>query len=391
MPEQDKGINAEIDALIAELFSADAEYPLPEQKPVKYTNVDIVVMPRGYKSEYPKPKEGDAKPSFTDSIAHLELDSVEEADGVLKVPVTIANSSHIYDYDGFKVCKPFDELKAAAIYADGIPVTCEHPSGGIVTDRAQVLGFLRNPIAENDELKGLLEITGKDLIADIKSGKLTDVSSGFFCDLDSSESGQGEIEGDHYDATQRKIFLNHVAVCEQGRCSRLDGCGLNLDAKKTPVPQSIADKIAAAIERAKAMKDKSLLKMLEDLKKAVTIAKDAKDGKVEDPLALKKVKDALDALKAERDAATSERDSLKAQLEGVVKAEKDALIAELTSLQDAKGEEELGKLKLDQLKKELDMVKQIKANRLSVDNKGQSTGRKSIDDAYANIGKKGGK
>jgi len=319
MPEQEEGKNAEIDALLAELFSVDAEYPLPEQKPVKYTDVDIVVMPRGYKSEYPKPKEEDAKPSFTDSIA-LERDSIEEADGVLKVPVTIANSLHIYDYDGLKVQKPFDELEAAAIFAAGIPVTCEHPIGGIVTDRAQVLGFLRNPTAENDELKGILEITGKDLIADVKAGKRVDVSPGFFCDLDSSESGQGEANGEHYDATQRNIFLNHVAVCEQGRCSRLDGCGLNLDVKKTPVPQSIADKIAAAIERAKAMKDKSLLKMLQDLQKAVAVAK---DSKVEDPLALQKVKDALGSLKAERDNAIAERHSLQKQLEAVVNANRE--------------------------------------------------------------------
>jgi len=38
------------------------EYPLPEKKPVKYTNVDVIVMPRGYKaqskseSESPKPE-----------------------------------------------------------------------------------------------------------------------------------------------------------------------------------------------------------------------------------------------------------------------------------------------------------------------------------------------
>ena len=386
MPEQDEGKNAEIDALIAELFPDEgSDYPLPEKKPVKYTNVDVVVMPSGYKSEYPKPEpKEDAKPHFTDSIA-LELDSIEEVDGVLKVPVTIANSKHIYDYDGLKVLKPFEELEASSLFAAGIPVTCEHPEAGIVTDRAQVLGFLRDPTAVDNLLKGILEITGKDLIADIKEGKRVDVSPGFFCDLDSSDSGKGEIDGKPYTATQRNIFLNHVAVCEQGRCSRLDGCGLNLDAKKTPVPQTIADKIAAAIERAKAMKDKSLLKMLQELQKAVTIAK---DSKVEDPLVLKKVKDALDSLKAERNEAISERDALKDELAGVVKAEKDALIAELTALQDAKGEEELGKLKLDQLKKELDMVKQIKANRLSVDGKGQgqSSGRKGIDDAYAKIG-----
>jgi len=50
-----KESDAELDALIAELTGLvgktgeeDAEYPLPEHKPVKYTNVDVLVMPHGY-------------------------------------------------------------------------------------------------------------------------------------------------------------------------------------------------------------------------------------------------------------------------------------------------------------------------------------------------------
>jgi len=52
---------AELDALLQALAKpeADAEYPLPEKKPVKYTNVDVVVLPHGYKSEYTKPEQND--------------------------------------------------------------------------------------------------------------------------------------------------------------------------------------------------------------------------------------------------------------------------------------------------------------------------------------------
>ena len=375
-----------LDALFAQLTgnasdNEDGEYPLPEKEPVKFTNVDVVVMPRGYKSEYPKPGEGDSKSRCIDSIPSMKLDvgSAKEAEGVLSVPVTVANAKHIYDYDGYKVRKPFEELEAAALFADGIPVTREHPPAGIVTDRGQVLGFFKSPVAENDLLKGVLAIMDKDLIADVKDKKLTEVSAGFFLDLDNADSG--ELEGNHYDATQKNIFLNHVAVVEHGRCSIEDGCGIGIDAK---VPSELVDKIKAGIERAKAMTDKSLYNLLKELLKGVSVKKDSdNDKKTVDAGALNlvKIKDAFSKL-------TAERDLLKGKLNEIVKVEKDSLIAELTSMQDSKTKEDLDKLTLDDIQKELDMVKAIKAKRLSVPGSSRGSGRTSIDDAYGKVGGK---
>jgi hypothetical protein len=366
---------------------------------LKYTNVDVIVLPRGYKGEYPKPepKAEDSRARFTDSVPELklDLDSAQETDGVLSVPATVAKSSHIYDYDGLKVVKPFEELQAAAAFADGIPVTQEHPRAGIVTDRAEVLGFFRNPISEDHALKGILEITGKDLIADIKSGKRTDVSPGFFCELDTTtESGAGSLDGKDKnkkcDATQRNIFLNHIAVCEHGRCSYEDGCGIGLDAtKKTPVPQDIINQLKACIERAKAMKDKSLLNMLREVLKAVKVAKDSSKTPAEDnnndPKKLKAITKALESFKTQKQQLIAERDALKAKLDELISIEKDAVIAELTALQDAKTESDLKQLSLDELQKELDMVKQMKADKLSIGAQ-KSAGRGAIDEAYAKIG-----
>lgn len=395
----------------------DSEYPLPEKAPVKFTGVDVVVMPMGYKSEYPKPETEDSKPLFSDSLPamKLDLDSAKETDGVFSVPVTIANAKHIYDYDGLKVRKPFDELKASAAFADGIPITREHPPAGIVTDRRQVLGFLKNPLAEDDILKGILAITDKDLIADVKDKKLTEVSPGFFCDLDDTQSG--ELGSEHFDATQTNIFLNHVAVVENGRCSIEDGCGISLDAKKYPVPSELVNIVKAAIERAKAMKDKSLLNMLEELRKGISVKKDSIDD------SNKAVIDAFSALqeetntlkadlegfaRAETDSLTDEvsvlqdakvvldyikdikveRDTLRSELGGIVQAEKDSLVDELTLLQDAKSESDLSKLSLDELKNDLNLVKELKAGRLSFPETEEGTrgaGQKVIDDAYSKI------
>ena len=393
MAEKEDLGNREIDTL-DELFAeltgnttdneADGEYPLPEKKPVKFTNVDVVVMPRGYKSET---KSEDSKPRYTDSLPSMKLDvdSAEEADGVLSVPVTVANAKHIYDYDGFKVLKPFDELEAAALFADGIPITREHPPAGIVTDRGQVLGFFKSPTAKDDLLKGILAITDKDLIADVKDKKLTEVSAGFFCDLD--ETKKGELDGKPYDATQKNIFLNHVAVVENGRCSIEDGCGIGVDAKKYPVPSDLVDKIKAAIARAKAMKDKSLYNLLKELLKGVSVKKDSKEGKKDipdaDAINLVKVKDAFAKL-------TAERDSLKDKVEEIRKAERDALIAEHLALQDSVPKEDLEKRSSAILIQEVDMLKQNKAKRLSVPDSSQGSGRNGeIDAVYDTVGKGG--
>ena len=389
MVEKEDLGNPEIDTLLAELASNpttdddDAEYPLPENKPVKFSGVDVVILPKGYKSEYPKPE--DAKPRFSDSLPSMKLDvaNAEEADGVLSVPVTVANAKHIYDYDGLKVLKPFEELEAAALFADGIPITREHPSAGIVTDRRQVLGFFKSPTAKDDLLKGILAITDKDLIADVKDKKLTEVSAGFFCDLDDTLAG--ELEGVHYDATQKNIFLNHVAVVENGRCSIDDGCGIGLDAKKYPVPSDLVDKIKAAIARAKAMKDKSLYNLLKELLKGVSVKKDSGEGEAKTPVPnvdainLVKIRDAFAEL-------TAERNLLKDKLDKMDKAETDAIIAKLISKPDSETKEELSKLTLDELQKKLDTVEAAQAKRLSVPDSSQSSGRTSIDDAYGKVG-----
>ena len=376
--------DAEIDALIAELTglatrAGDSEYPLPENKPVKYTNVDVLVMPHGYR--YPKPSEESI--SMDSLPLQLDLDSLKESDGLLSVPA-IAAKEMVYDYDGLKALKPFDELKAAALFANGIPVTREHPKSGIVTDRREVLGFFRDPVAEDGQLRGILEIADRDLIADVKGKKLSEVSAGFFCALDRNP---GEFNGEPYEAVQRNVFLNHIAVVEHGRCSLAQGCGINLDAYAYPMPPDVIDKLDAAIERAKAMKDKSLLELLKKIRKVITTKK-GKDSVDADALNLVQVKDAIAQLKASTAQLVAERDELQTKLEAIVKAEKDAIITELEALQHAKERPNLEKMALDDLKRELDMVKELKTGRLAVPGLKATGGRQSIDEAYAKIGGK---
>jgi len=257
--------------------------------------------------------------------------------------------------------KPAAELEAAAQFADSIPITRGHPDAGIVTDRAEVLGFLKDPLFENNELRATLEIADKDLAADVKDSKLTGLSIGFFCNLDRTEGVVGDAK---YDAVQKDIFLNHVAVVDEGRCSIADGCGFHTDSATFDSPPDLVGKLDTAIGMAENEYGSSNLKdLLVEIKEMIVTA-------------------------GTGDAASiiSERDSLKAELESIIRVEKDALIAELTAVQDAKTKEDLSKLKLDELKTELKMVNELRTDRLKHGGKATS-GRAAIDAAYAKGGK----
>ena len=293
----------------------------------------------------------------------LHTDGMQEKDGILTIPATVAKHM-IQDYDGLRVLKPAEELEAAAMFADGIPITRDHPNAGIVTDRAEVLGFLKDPTFENDELKGILNIADKDLAADVKDGKLTGLSIGFFCNLDKTEGTVGDAK---YDAIQTDIFLNHVAVVDAGRCSITDGCGFHTDSKKIDSPPDLIGKIDTAIGMAtNEWGDNTLKDLLEEIKQMVTAAPPAGDSAAK---------------------ITAERDALKAELEKIITTEKDALIAELTAVQDAKTKEDLEKLQLDELKKELEMVHELRTDRLSFGKGNGSGGKTAVDSAYEKVGR----
>lgn len=308
------------------------------------------------------------KPKFSliDSMK-LNTDAMTEKDGILSVPAVIAKHL-IQDYNGLRVLKPAEELEAAAMFADGIPITRGHPQSGIVTDRGEVLGFLNDPLYENDELSGILNIADKDLAADIRNKTLEELSIGFFCNLDRTAGTIGDAK---YDAVQKNILLNHVAVVADGRCSIEDGCGFQTDAKgATDSPPDLIGKLDTAIGMAtNEWGDNKLKDLLTEIKEMITAGTgDAATDEV---------------LKAKLDAVTADRDAIKESIESIIQAEKDALIAELTAMQDAKTTEDLKKLKLDELKKEIEMVRELQTDRLSFKN--SQKGKSAVDDAYRGI------
>lgn len=110
------------------------------------------------------------------------------------------------------------------------PVTDEHPPA--MLDATNTTAFQRGTLGEQIEVlddrlvKAPLLITDEQLIQKVLSGEQTELSVGYLCDL---EHTPGVWRGQKYDAIQRNIMPNHVAITHRARGGpelrvRLDAC-----------------------------------------------------------------------------------------------------------------------------------------------------------------------
>lgn len=113
---------------------------------------------------------------------------------------------------------PEEVFKADAMQSFAlVPVTDEHPPAFLDATntkeyaRGSVAGTLRQ---DGQFIAGEMLVTDADLIAKLEGGKAREISCGYTCDL---EESPGELNGERYDAIQRNIRGNHVAIVERGR------------------------------------------------------------------------------------------------------------------------------------------------------------------------------
>lgn len=388
-----------LDELAREL--RNDEYPLPEEKDkkqVSYENVDVTIT---FKKETEKDTLIDEKKRvlFADSGFVLDNLQFDKTKNVLRIPIVLAKEM-VYNYDDYDAFRPRDELEAIASFIKGVPVTRGHPEGKIVTDRSEVLGCAVDAEFEDDELRAVLEITNKDLIEDIQTGKLRGVSPGHFSRLDKAASG--EYEGTHYDVTQRDIYVDHIAIVEEGRCNVADGCGIVMDEsvkegddkegkkeedeKRIMVSKGILDILGAAMKLAEKLEDEELKTKLEELEKALEAEAEKGAEGDEKKEEMTEVNDEL--LKKTK----VERDELRTELDAIVSEAKTKLVNELGTLQEVKAEDELKAMSLDALKSDLELVKALRDTKVAFDDDGRAEGGSgAIKSAYKEVGRKGGK
>lgn len=108
------------------------------------------------------------------------------------------------------------------------PLTLEHPPERVVTpDNAQRLtvGFVAPGVAKDGSLvRGSLIVTDAKAIRAIESRDYEQLSGGYSCD---TEETPGVWEGKPYDAIQRNVRINHMALVKKGRAG--DAVRVHLD------------------------------------------------------------------------------------------------------------------------------------------------------------------
>jgi hypothetical protein len=153
------------------------------------------------------------------------------SDGALMVDARVARTG-IQLYSGAEVGKPDMSVVRVFRPADEVfsqdtlttfahrPVTNDHPSALVNADTwrtSNVVGHTADEVnvkANDIFVRVPLMISDGDMIADIAAGK-RELSAGYTCDLDWT-AGQTQ-SGEAYDAVQRNIRINHIAVVRNGR------------------------------------------------------------------------------------------------------------------------------------------------------------------------------
>lgn len=106
--------------------------------------------------------------------------------------------------------------------------------------REAALGHAENIRSDSRYVEGELVINDAATAADVENGKLADISCGYECKLDFTP---GEFEGERYDAIQRDIRYNHVAVLQKGRGRAGTDVGVRLDSSDAACIDTSGDKM----------------------------------------------------------------------------------------------------------------------------------------------------
>ena len=129
---------------------------------------------------------------------------------------------------------------------EDVPLTNNHPKERLTADNTSRFqaGSIKRVRKQDEHVAAKVLITNADAIKDAEAGK-TELSCGYNCDLDFTPgvtSGiDGVPDGQRYDAIQRNIIGNHVAIVNKGRAGADSSLHLDADdavmVSETPQPK----------------------------------------------------------------------------------------------------------------------------------------------------------
>lgn len=143
----------------------------------------------------------------------------------------VATRVGVFDYDDpsapdgiFREYRPPDEVLAADSLSTlhGVPFTVDHPSVGEVdSDNARELthGWVLEVKADGPLVWTKIRVATADALEAIQRGKL-ELSCGYTLRLESAPGGVTP-DGEHYDAIQRDIRYNHLALVDTARAGHI--------------------------------------------------------------------------------------------------------------------------------------------------------------------------
>lgn len=191
-------------------------------------------------------------PERADGVTRFDRGELEKpefmANGWVKVDGFIARSGMLrYTTDDGKPWieyrPPEEAFDAKTLDSFGlVPLTNTHPPSGLLdaeNTSQYAVGSVDTPRKDGDKVRARMLVTDADAVAAMKRGRV-EVSCGYTCDVDNKP---GTIDGVRYDAIQRNVRGNHVALVDVGRAGsevrvRMDGLGmvqLPSDAEKDPL------------------------------------------------------------------------------------------------------------------------------------------------------------
>lgn len=257
------------------------------------------------------------------SVRRFDFQRLQKAqkldNGFLKAPV-YATRVGVFRYvkpDGsiLRELRPSEEVfdQASMQSLAGVPVTNRHPAELVDSKNSKrhMVGYTSDVIEKEAQfVKTAVTITDDSLIKEIEAKGLREVSCGYQCEL---EFTSGVFDGEEYDAIQRNIRYNHLAVVDKGRAGpqvrlHLDADDAVLDdegeeTKPNPKEDAMAKLKIGDVEYEC---DGGLAKAVQDaLKDAKKMGFDEAMGKMS-----KEKKDSEDALQAKVDGLQAKVDEL---------------------------------------------------------------------------------
>jgi hypothetical protein len=145
--------------------------------------------------------------------------------GFLRVNARLTKTG-VFAYENGREYRSDEEVFRADSLASlkAAPVTDLHPSergaDSFLTPanaKTHIIGITENIEREGNYLKGSLIIFHEDAIKAIESGERKEISLGYQCRL---EPTPGSVNGEAYDAIQRDIIVNHVAMAPKAGVGR---------------------------------------------------------------------------------------------------------------------------------------------------------------------------